>query len=187
LEFCKKIVSNKELEFRKAKILGNPKSTRKNMLEMFFEQREQKHEDSLTDDEIVAEFTNFFLAGMDTTGHLVAMATYYFVMNPDTRKPLLAEIKEYLNNSNDISIELLNKMDYLTAFLKETLRMATPAPSVFDRLALRDHMIGDYKIKKGTTITINFLGNNFRESYHQNPFEFDPERWLTTSRTLESI
>jgi cytochrome P450 len=68
-------------------------------------------------------------------------------------------------------------MDYLTAFLKETLRMATPATTIMHRVALSDHKLGNLEIKKGTTLATAFMGNNFSEEYFDEPLKFKPERF----------
>ena len=42
---------------------------------------EQKNEDKLTDDELISNFLTFFLAGMDTTGHLITTLMYFLSEN----------------------------------------------------------------------------------------------------------
>lgn len=70
-------------------------------------------------------------------------------------------------------------LPYTTNFIKENLRLYSPAPGVFTREALKDHKIGDIEIKKGW-----FVGSFFRWSFLDpevfvNPLEIIPERWET--------
>ena len=55
------------------------------MIDYLLEGNSLKKEKSGTDtfsyDDLVDEFTGFYLAGMDTTGHLVNMTLYYIAAN----------------------------------------------------------------------------------------------------------
>lgn len=57
----------------------------------------------------------------------------------------------------------MNKLDYTTAFIKETLRFAGPAPMCLPRSATEDHTLGGgrLKIKKGTVVSTYFHVNGF--------------------------
>mmetsp|Transcript_17440 Transcript_17440/g.15328 ORF Transcript_17440/g.15328 Transcript_17440/m.15328 type:complete len:132 (+) Transcript_17440:734-1129(+) len=79
-------------------------------------------------------------------------------------------------------------MDYMTAFLKETLRMATPSIEILDRVALRDHTLGEYKVKKGTIVNLALVCNHFDEKYFEDPEIFKPARWIDSeTRTMKSV
>lgn len=152
---------------------------RKSLLEIFYEQQNKHPEDSLSEKEILDEVLVFYLAGMDTTGIVSSMAAYYAAKYPELKKKLEVDIKELL--SGDVTLDRLNKMDYMTAFIKETLRMSLPGPSNLPRVANVDHKIGDLTIKKGTTIMVAFFASMFNPDYFENPHEFNPNRWITGS------
>lgn len=160
----------------------NPKG---NMLELFYDQKMTMPKDSLNDSEIIDEFLTFFMAGMDTTGHLITLASFYLLKNPQYREKMMEEVDKIFDQN--VTIEGLNSMEFMTAFLKETLRMGTPAPIVFDRIADKDMKIGPYQFKKGTLINTSFLSNNFDKEYHDDPYTFDPCRWIGKSKTLETM
>lgn len=65
-------------------------------------------------------------------------------------------------------------MDYLTAFIKESLRFMTPVPSLVPRIAIQDHEIQGIKIKKGTYANVQFFGNLYDPNIFENPSEFNP-------------
>lgn len=44
--------------------------------------------DELSLEEIISEFMTFYVAGMDTTGHLCGMAVYYLTQYPEIKKKL---------------------------------------------------------------------------------------------------
>lgn len=140
-----------------------------------------------TSQEIYDEFVTFFAAGTDTTGHLLGLAAYYLSKNPQYKTRLIEEAEKYIGEPSEITVETLNKMEFTTAFLKETLRCATPAAAFVDRVALQDHSLGDLRIKKGTLVNIAAIGPNYNPNFHDNEEIFDPERWITDSKTMKSI
>jgi len=154
-------------------------SKRKDLLQMLLEMQLQGDEDAFTNEEIISEFMTFFIAGMDTTAHLLSMTTYFLQANPDVKQKVLQEMREmYTPYGSDISIESLNKMEYTNNVLKEVLRMVPPAPGLFLREAVDDHMLGDIKVKKGTLINVDFITYNFNPKVYENPDKFDPDRWV---------
>lgn len=100
------------------------------MSHLFFKQREENPNECYSDEEIMAEFTTFVIAGMDTTGHLLIMTIYYLIHNPEVKEKVLKEMKAIFPNGtpSEFTSESLGKLDYTNAVLKETLRMSSPAP-----------------------------------------------------------
>lgn len=153
----------------------------KDFLDILLEAQKLSHgtEDEFTQEEIIHEFLTFFMAGTDTTGHLLTMATYYYSTLPNEVKEEVMRDAEYLaKNTEEITPEKLNKVDTLTAFLKETLRMGGPAPLLFEREANEDHFIGNVLIPKGTMINCSFSSNNFSPEYYKEPEKFNIYRWI---------
>ena len=56
--------------------------------------------------------------------------------------------------------------------------MANPSFFLFPRIALKDHNIGDIKIKKGTYLNVNLGANGIRGDVFPDPMKFDPDRYL---------
>ena len=50
-------------------------------------------------DEIVAQATNFLLAGVDTTLHTLAFALYSLAINPEVQSKLEKEITDHFEQS----------------------------------------------------------------------------------------
>jgi len=181
--------STEVIERKFAEVSLDPKTakeTRKNIIDVLLAQRAENPNDQLSNDEILEEFVTFFSAGMDTTGHTITLATYYLHQNPQYRERLMQEVKENFTDISTITMETLYKCDLATAFMKEVLRFQHPAGAIFDRIAGEDHKLGNLKIKKGTSVNIGYVANNFNPDYHDNVDTFDPDRWLTASKTKES-
>lgn len=131
----------------------------------------------MTDQDIIDEFFTFVAAGMDTTGHLFTMSLYCLMLHPEYTEELMSEIKQYYNTDN-IDAENLKKMDFMTAFIKETLRMYSPVPAPMPMEATTTHKLGNYTIKEGTIIRPDYFFNNFNEKYFADPYTFKPKRWF---------
>jgi len=143
-------------------------------------------EQRLSDKEIVDEFITFFIAGMDTTGHLIGMALYNLTQNPEYVEKLKTEINQIYDKDQVLTTDTLQGMDELHNVLKETLRMYTPAPMTFFRVALVDHKIGELEIKKGTWVRPLFISVFHDEKYFSKPEQFDPSRWKENAGKLDS-
>ena len=111
-------------------------------------QLEDDMKERYSDEEIIDEFVTFFVAGMDTTGHLIGMTLYNLTQNPQYLTGLEEE-RNAMYNTDKMSADSINKMDVLHLHLKETLRMQPPAPFTFIRVATVDHKILDLQVKKG--------------------------------------
>ena len=179
------------IEQRKKKMSNAPSesSDNKDFLGILLEAQKQSQgtEDEFTDEEIIHEFITFFIGGMDTTGHLLTMATYFFYhSSSEVKEAVMREAESLAKNTDEITVEKLNKVETMTAFFKETLRKATPAPMIFARDALVEHYIGDVRIPKGTMIHCSFIGNNFSPAYYKDPERFNHNRWIPGHADFEA-
>jgi len=143
-------------------------------------------EGKMSDEEIVDQFVAMFLAGMDTTGHLLTMVVYYLDKYPKFKERMIQEMKQNYPLDRVPTVEDLNKLEFTMAFLKETLRVNTPVIGVFPRKAVRDHQLKDIHVKKGDVINLEYHYNHHNPAYFDNVDDFEPERWLDKSKTVES-
>lgn len=173
----RKIVSDKKKLYHERKSNGFP-FVKKDMLDILFEHLDSNEEaNDLDDEDVVNEFIAFFVAGMDTTGHLTAITTYYLSQNPSVMTKCEEEISSIYKDGSTTSLDEIQQMDYLQSILKESLRLATPSPAIFPRVALQDHMLGNVPIAKGTMLNIAILANMNDENIFHDPTKFLPERW----------
>jgi len=135
-------------------------------------------DEKLTHDEIVGEFLGIFAAGTDTTSHLLSSAIYFLSKHPEVFVKLKEEIDKEFKELSKVDINTINRMDYTTAVLKETLRLGGPVAGLFDRSAVKDDDLCGLKIRKGDLIVIipNLCFTD--ERFFRQATEFIPERWL---------
>lgn len=89
------------------------------------------------------------------------MAVLSLTRNEKIKGKLEEEINEIIKKDEDITTENMNKMGYLKAVIKETIRMYTPAIGLLVREVTEDHEIAGVKVSKGTLITVEFMPSNF--------------------------
>lgn len=175
VKLMKKIVVDL-IEGEIAKIRENPTNfDSKILLHRFLE----KHGEDISKTELEqleVQFGTLFGAGMDTTGHLLAMCCY-FMEKYDFQNKLREEIELNIKSEGEITYENLEKLELMGYFIKESLRMGSPSQKVFHRIAMEDNEILDLRIKKGTIVEFN-LGFNFQNPTNfPEPETFNPYRW----------
>jgi len=151
-------------------------------------QKNIKEEDRLSDQAIISNYVTFIMAGTNTTAHLVVMTLYALSLNPDIQEKLREEItKNYDTETDPISLYSLNKLNYLSATLKETLRVYNPTsfgPTF--KSSVKDHNIGDIKVKKGTIVGAAHIFTYFNAKYFDNPHDYNPQRWIEKPNVSET-
>ncbi|GMH35302.1 hypothetical protein BSKO_03170 [Bryopsis sp. KO-2023] len=136
----------------------------------------------LEDAEIEDNIILLLVAGYDTTANVAFRCLNNLAKYPQVLEKAIQEQEDLeAKFGKEISSDVLEKMPYLEAVLKETMRLETPAPSGFRR-ATKTFELDGYKIPEGWQIMISFLGAmRFDGSGWKNTQTFDPERFLKDS------
>lgn len=95
-------------------------------------------------------------------------------------KKLKKETREIGQGRLMITEDDLDKMPYLKAVLKETLRLHTPIPLLVPRESTQDVKLLGYNIPSGTQVIINAWAIARDHSKWEEPNEFRPERFLNS-------
>lgn len=158
------------------------------LLEIMYEQKLKLTQEDLDEVDLVDEFANFCLGFMDTTSHTILFASYFNLISPACQKKLTEEVNKTFKDTKQVTLDSLNQMEYMSAVIKETLRMCPPLPNFLPRQAVNDHQLGDLKIDAGTIVVAAGVTNSFDTDYHDEPEVFKPERWLDeNSKTRKSV
>ena len=120
-----------------------------------------------------------FGGGTDTTFTALEWTVAELIRNPRTMKLLQKEVREVAKNKNgiDINEDDLDKMPYLKAVSKESLRLHPPLPLAVPREITQDTNLLGYDIPHGTLVLVNCRD----PSLWENPNEFCLERFFDTS------
>lgn len=95
------------------------------------------------------------IAGFETTSTALAYCTHYLFTHPELQEKLYQEIKESKLTQFNIYDCLNNKLPYLDAFIRETLRLNPIVVQAVHRECAEDTIVGNYLIRKGMYIFLN--------------------------------
>ncbi|KAI0823808.1 cytochrome P450 [Trametes gibbosa] len=144
-----------------------------------------------TDEELIAQISTFVLAGMDTTSNALSRILHLLALNPSVQEKVRAEIREVCGG-DDIAYDDFEKLPYLEAVCRETLRLHAPIQLII-RAATKDMSLPLLKpvhgldgssmsavpVPKGTVIFLNLGGcNTHKDLWGEDAYEWKPERWL---------
>ena len=100
--------------------------------------------------------------------------------HPKAMKELQNEARRISRGKQHITEDDLEKMHYLKAVIKETLRLHPPIPLLVPRESSQDVKIMGYHIPIGTMVIINAWAIGRDPMSWDEPEEFRPERFLST-------
>ncbi|CAD6339979.1 unnamed protein product [Miscanthus lutarioriparius] len=113
-----------------------------------------KRQQDMSMDEIVDECKTFFVAGHDTTSHLLTWAMFLLGTHPEWQQRLREEvIRECGGAEVLLRGDSLNKLKLVTMVLYETLRLYGTLPMIA-RQATADSDLCGVKVPKGTLLLI---------------------------------
>lgn len=143
--------------------------------------REQEEGQKITDRALHNNVFLFFLAGHETSASTLSFALYLLGKHPEAQQKAREEAMVALAEHGDESIplEALDKLLYITAVLKETLRMFPPAAAITPRVCpAGNETLSGYRIPKGAVIGISIYALHYNPSHWPEPNTFIPERFL---------
>ena len=186
-QVCRNIVAERKNQMKKGEF---PPEAEHDLLHLLLKYQQENPHENFDDDEIVHEFITFFMAGLDTTGHLLGMATYYISRTPGVKEKLREEIKSVFGENNHeeipVTYEDLSKLEYMLCVFNETLRLATPATTLAPRAVKKAHRLGDLSIPKKAVVLPIYIFNHTNPKYFENPTEFRPDRWRNSTGKVMS-
>lgn len=131
--------------------------------------------------ELRDEVKTFLIAGHETTSNLCTWAFYCLTKYPHVQKLLFDEIMKAHQSEENMSVDTVDKIEYLDCFLKEVLRMYPPVGVTLRLASKNTSLLGD-KIPAGTRIVIPVWLLQRHHQYWTNPLKFEPERWSKTAK-----
>ncbi|EAU90649.2 614/534 cytochrome P450 [Coprinopsis cinerea okayama7 len=156
--------------------------------------------DALSDRELMGNIFIFLIAGHESTGHTIALMFGLLALYPDEQDRLLDQIKEVCGDGNICTlksqgvalafttrpydfIQLCGNdnqilLDYTLIYFQVT---HIPKKSAEDTTLTTTNSRGEktvIPVPKGTMIAIDTPGLHYNPRYWENPYEFNPDRFL---------
>jgi len=123
---------------------------------------------------------DMFSGGTDTTYTVLEWAMTELLRHPNILKEVQKEIRAVTREKSYVNEDDLEKMKYLKAVIKETLRVHPPVPLLVPRLSTQDATINEYNIPARTAVIINSWAIHRDPAFWDEPDKFNPERFLNT-------
>ena len=128
-----------------------------------------------------AEVAFVILAGSDTSAHQLAWLFSILAEHPGVVDRILEELRErglYGDGAKGVLFEDLGELPYLTAVIKEGMRMAYVVAAGMPRVVPHDTTLMGYRVPKGTLVIVPGTRWITTDEWG-DPNVFRPERWLT--------
>ncbi|KAH9847896.1 cytochrome P450 [Lenzites betulinus] len=122
------------------------------------------------------------LTGFTLEGFLVAMTLF-----PDVQKKAQAELDAVVGPGRLPDHSDSDRLPYLNALIKETLRWHVAFPVGVAHRTLQDDELDGYFIPAGTTVITNIWGILHDSQVYEDPFVFRPERFLGKDDVLDPL
>lgn len=136
---------------------------------------------SINKENIKALILDMFAAGTDTTVTTLEWAMAELIKHPALMQEVQREIRDTVGSNEVIEVEDIDKLTYLKATIKETLRLHVPVALLVPRVATEDTQLQGYDIPAGTKILINAWAIARDPNYWDRPEEFWPERFINSN------
>ncbi|KAH7524017.1 hypothetical protein FEM48_Zijuj06G0073700 [Ziziphus jujuba var. spinosa] len=122
--------------------------------------------------------------GTETTIITVLWAISLLLNNHHVMKKAKDELDSQVGRERVVEESDINKLVYLQAIVKETLRLYPAAPLSGPRELIQDCNIGGYHITKRTRLITNIWKIQTDPKIWEEPLEFKPKRFLTTHKDV---
>nr|XP_022344971.1 cytochrome P450 4A25-like [Crassostrea virginica] len=148
---------------------------RKDFLDILITARDETGK-GLTAEEIRAEVDTFLFEGHDTTASAICWAIYSLGKYPEFQEKVHQELVGVLGERQNLQWEDLNRLRYMSMFLREVMRMHSPVPAVA-RYLTKPLSIEGLEIPKDFGVDIIIHAVNHHPDIWPDHQEFKPERF----------
>ncbi|KAH6772006.1 hypothetical protein C2S51_010410 [Perilla frutescens var. frutescens] len=137
-------------------------------------------EHSIQRDDLKPLVLDLIVAGTDTISTCLDWTMVELFRNPTTMEKLQREVRDIVKEKQEITTDDLEKMHYMKAVIKESLRHHPPVTLIAPRQARKDTKVTGYDISAGTVVMVSPWAIGKHPSWDE-PEKFKPERFLNSS------
>jgi cytochrome P450 len=131
----------------------------------------------MSDEQLVDNLLTFLFAGHDTTSKALTWALYLVSRTPEWEAVIREEV-EAVAGDRPIGAEHVAGLQRTQQFIKETMRLFPPVPTM-TRIAAADTELGGQPIAAGTLIVVPIYVIHRHTALWDDPERFDPARFTT--------
>lgn len=188
-DFTKSIISQRKINYASVKRFGASEKSDE-AENVYFRSKKRRYammdtllqaqSEGLIDDEgIIEETDTFTFEGHDTTSAAMTFTLLLLAHHPETQERIFQELQDALNDEDikSLTIEDLNKMEYLDRVIKESLRLYPPVTFISREFSEDFHHDG-VTYPKASFCNIHIYDLHRDPEVFPDPETFDPDRFL---------
>ncbi|KAL9245435.1 hypothetical protein vseg_019093 [Gypsophila vaccaria] len=142
--------------------------------------------DVLPDSDMIAVLWEMIFRGTDTVAVLIEWILARMVRHQDVQSKVHDELNDVVGRSRAVKESDMTSLTYLTAMIKEVLRLHPPGPLLsWARLAIEDTIVDGHHVPAGTTAMVDMHAIAHDPEVWPEPEKFDPTRFLVSGSDLE--
>ncbi|PON50717.1 Cytochrome P450, E-class, group I [Trema orientale] len=147
---------------------------------------EAQQKGEINEDNVLYIVENINVAAIETTLWSIEWGIAELVNHPEIQRKLRQELDTVLGPGVQVTEPDMQKLPYLQAVIKETLRLRMAIPLLVPHMNLHEAKLGGYDIPAESKILVNawWLANN--PANWKKPEEFRPERFLQEESKVEA-
>lgn len=150
---------------------------------LFHAMRTQTKGPSMDYLDVASECADHFLAGIDTTSDTLMFAMFALSQpeNHSFQDKLREEIRSLPSDTianNVVNAITADKLPYLDAVIKETLRLYAPLPGSEPRWSAKPETIDGYQVPAETLVSMSPYCLHRNGRVFKDPLRFNPDRWM---------
>ncbi|XVE96518.1 hypothetical protein REPUB_Repub02eG0229500 [Reevesia pubescens] len=134
----------------------------------------------ISNQDVIIIILEMFFAGSETTSITIEWAMAELLRNPESMTKAKEELDRVIGPKRKVEESDVDKLPYLQAVIKETLRLHPAIPLLLPRNAIQDTNYLGYLIPKETRIFVNVWAIGRDPESWEDPLTFKPERFLGT-------
>ncbi len=138
---------------------------------------------NINETDIFSVAHDIFVGGMATTSKTLTMMLAILVNHPNIQDAVYQEINDTIGRRQPKTEDKLS-MPFTQAVILEMLRYQSSFPFAIPHRAKYDSMLQGYLIPAGTIIFPNLWALHHDNRYWENPWEFNPNRWLEEGQVV---
>ncbi|XP_061379979.1 cytochrome P450 4C1-like [Danaus plexippus] len=139
----------------------------------------ENNSSQFTDQDIRQHIDTFIAAGEDTSAGFIMLCLVTVGSYPRVQEEIHKELNQVFGDEDrDVTKEDLNKLVYLDAVIKETMRFYPMVPAIA-RYVDKNVKLRNCTLSKGRTVILSIYGIHRHPMWGPDADEFRPERWLS--------
>nr|ACY06865.2 cinnamate 4-hydroxylase [Astragalus chrysochlorus] len=192
LKLCKEVKDRRLQLFKdyfvdERKKLGSTKTTSNDGLKCAIDHiLDAQKKGEINEDNVLYIVENINVAAIETTLWSIEWGIAELVNHQEIQNKVRDEIDSILGPGHQVTEPDIQKLPYLQAVIKETLRLRMAIPLLVPHMNLHDAKLAGFDIPAESKILVNawWLANN--PDHWKNPEEFRPERFLEEESHVEA-